>query len=250
MELLRNATGAAVGVECADGTAARRDGFAVHAGPLWGDPPEGPVWIEERGRRYAVDVRAGQKTGFYLDQRQARDRVAQLAPGCRMLDLFAYTGGFAAAAASGGARHVTLVESSSAALELARANVEANGRCEAEYLKTDAFEFLRGSGERYDLLTIDPPPLARKPRDVDRAARAHKDLLIFGLRRAAPGGHVLAFACSHHIGPELFRKIAFGAALDAGRTAQVVATLEAPADHPVSIDHLEGRYLTGLLLRT
>jgi 23S rRNA (cytosine1962-C5)-methyltransferase len=244
---LRAVTGAGAGFESADGAAARREGFAPVTAPLWGETPE-RVEIVERGRHYAVDVRAGQKTGFYLDQRDARDRVQQLAAGRRVLDLFAYTGGFAVAAACGGARSVTLVESSAAALDLARENLASAGCRDAELVRGDAFRFLRGEGVDYDLLVIDPPPLARKPRDVERAARAYKDLLIFGLRRAAPGAHLLSFACSHHVSPELFRKIAFAAALDAGRTARVVATLEAPSDHPVSIDHLEGRYLTGLLL--
>jgi 23S rRNA (cytosine1962-C5)-methyltransferase len=247
---LREATGLPVGVERADAAAARREGFEPRSGALWGEPPGGPVWIREGERRYAVDVREGQKTGFYLDQRDARDRVQALAAGRRVLDLFAYTGGFSVAAARGGASALTLVESSQSALALARENLRANDAPEAELVQGDAFRFLRSGDASYDLIVIDPPPLARSHRDVDRAARAYKDLLMFGLRRIAPGGFLAGFACSHHVGPELFRKIAFGAALDAGRTAQVLATLEAPVDHPVSIDHLEGRYLTGLLLRT
>jgi 23S rRNA (cytosine1962-C5)-methyltransferase len=248
---LRAATGAAAGYERADDAAARREGFAPVSGVSWGEAPASPVWIREGSRRYRVDVVAGQKTGFYLDQRDSRERVQRLAKGRRVLDLFAYTGGFAAAAAKGGARHVTLVESSAAALALARENLAANGVDSAgELVQGDAFEYLRGSGETWDLIVIDPPPLARSRRDVDRAARAYKDLLLFALRRAAPGALVLSFACSHHVDPQLFRKIAFAASLDASKSAQVIATLEAPADHPVSIDHLEGRYLTGLLLRT
>ncbi|MGH0028253.1 MAG: class I SAM-dependent rRNA methyltransferase [Myxococcota bacterium] len=253
-QALRPATGASAGVLRADAAAARREGFAARSGPLWGDAPEAPVWIREGERRYAVDVSAGQKTGFYLDQRDARNRVQALARGRRVLDLFCYTGGFAVAAARGGARELTLVDSSEPARALARENLAANrppdGAPDAQVVKADAFRYLRDGGEPYDLVVIDPPPLARSRRDVDKAARAYKDLLMSGLRRAAPGGHLLAFACSHHVGPELFRKIAFGASLDAGRTAQVLATLEAPTDHPVSIDHLEGRYLTGLLLGT
>jgi len=246
---LREATGLPVGVERVDATAARREGFEPRSGALWGEAPSEPVWIREGERRYAVDVREGQKTGFYLDQRDSRDRVQALAAGRRVLDLFAYTGGFSVAAARGGASALTLVESSQPALALARENLRANDAPEAELVQADAFRFLRASDAPYDLIVIDPPPLARSHRDVDRAARAYKDLLLFGLRRTAPGGFLLGFACSHHVGPELFRKIAFGASLDAGRTAQVLATLEAPVDHPVSIDHLEGRYLTGLLLR-
>jgi 23S rRNA (cytosine1962-C5)-methyltransferase len=248
---LRGATGAGAGVERADDAAARREGFAPVSGACWGEPPEAPVWIREGARRYRVDVAAGQKTGFYLDQRDARERVQRLAAGRRVLDLFAYTGGFGAAAARGGARRVTLVESSASALALAGENLAANGAAAdaCELVQGDAFEFLRGGGDAWDLIAIDPPPLARSRRDVDRAARAYKDLLLFALRRAAPGAIVVSFACSHHVSPELFRKIAFAASLDAHRSAQVIATLEAPADHPVSIDHLEGRYLTGLLLR-
>ena len=246
---LREVTGAATGFERAAAAAARREGFASHDGTLWGDDPREPIWIQEAERRYAVDVVSGQKTGFYLDQRDARDLVQQLAAGRRVLDLFAYTGGFSVAAARGGARQLTLVESSAGALERARENLAANDAPESDLVKADAFRYLRGEGVAYDLIVIDPPPLARSRRDVDRAARAYKDLLIFALRRAAAGAHVLAFACSHHVGPELFRKIAFGAALDAKRTAQVVATLAAPVGPPGSLAPLEGRYLTGLHLR-
>jgi 23S rRNA (cytosine1962-C5)-methyltransferase len=247
---LRHATGAGCGYERADTVAARREGFAARSAPLWGPEPPARVAIREGERHYLVDVRAGQKTGFYLDQRDARDRVQQLASGRRMLDLFAYTGGFAVAAALGGATELTLVDSSENALALARENLTENGWSgEARFERTDGFRFLRGTDALWDLIVIDPPPLARARRDVDRAARAYKDLMMFGLRRAAPGAFVLAFACSHHVAPGLLRKIAFAAALDADRPAQVLASLGAPIDHPASIDHLEGSYLSGLLLR-
>ncbi|HEY5657747.1 MAG TPA: class I SAM-dependent rRNA methyltransferase, partial [Myxococcota bacterium] len=248
-QALREASGAGAGFERAD-SASRREAFAAHTGPLWGEPPAPELWIRERSRAYRVDVEHGQKTGFYLDQRDARDLVQALARGRRVLDLFAYTGGFSVAAAVGGAQSLTLVESSAEALALARVNLEANApQCEAELVRADAFQWLRGVDRAFDLVIADPPPLARARRDVDRAARAYKDLLLFALRRAAPGALVLAFACSHHVGPELFRKIAFGASLDAQRSAQILRSLGAPTDHPVSIDHPEGSYLTGLLLR-
>lgn len=248
-QALREAGGASAGYERAD-PAARREGFAAQPGVLWGEAPRADLWIRERSRAYRVDFERGQKTGFYLDQRDARDLVQSIAGGRRVLDLFAYTGGFSVAAALGGARSVTLVESSADALKLARVNLEANApRCSVEYARADAFGWLRGSDAAFDLLIADPPPLARARRDVARASRAYKDLLLFALRRAAPGALLLAFACSQHVGPDLFRKIAFGAALDAQRGAQVLRTLGAPSDHPVSIDHPEGAYLTGLLLR-
>ena len=223
--------------------------MAARQGPLWGDPPDAPLWIEERGRRYRVDVREGQKTGFYLDQRDARDLVETLAAGRRCLDLFSYSGGFAVAAARGGARAVRAVDSSAGALELARENLAANAPAtEARLERADAFRFLRGDAAEYDLIVIDPPPLARQRRDVSRAARGMKDLLLHGLRRAAPGARLLVFSCSHHVGAELLQKIAFGATLDAGRPARLLRVLGAGVDHPVSLDHPEGSYLSGLLL--
>jgi 23S rRNA (cytosine1962-C5)-methyltransferase len=247
---LRAATGASCAYERAEGRAARREGMAVRDGALWGGAPTGPVPIRERDRGFEVDVVHGQKTGFYLDQRDARDLVTQLAAGRNVLDLFCYTGGFAVAAARGGAASVTLVDSSAPALERAEAHLAANApECSAHTHRTDAFEFVRRGEESYDLLVVDPPPLARRAGDVQRASRAYKDVISNSLRRAAPGAFALVFACSHHVSPELFRKLVFGASLDAGRTVEVLRSLGAPADHPVSIDHPEGHYLTGLLLR-
>jgi len=247
---LRDASAAAAGLEHADASAARREGIAVREGALWGAPPAEPVAIRERGRRFLVDLAGGQKTGFYLDQRDARDLVQQLAAGRRVLDLFAYSGGFSVAAAAGGARSVTLVESSVEALALAERNLEPFGTAlEVRLERDDVFRFVRREAAAYDLVVVDPPPLARRQGDVARAARAYKDALLGALRLAAPEALLLAFSCSHHVGPELFRKIAFGASLDAGRPLQVLRELGAPVDHPVSLDHPEGRYLTGLLLR-
>ncbi len=247
---LRESSGAARGYERADAAAARREGYAPTQGVLWGGEPPPAVPFGEGPLRFEADVKSGQKTGFYLDQRDARVRVAALAAGRRVLDLFSYTGAFSVAAAVGGASSVTLVDSSSVALERARGHLESNAAgCPAEVTKADAFRWVRAAGEMFDLLVIDPPPLARAKRDVNRAGRAYKDLLLSALRRAAPGAWILAFACSHHVGPDLFRKIVFGASVDAGRPLQVLETLGASSDHPVSLDHPEGAYLTGLLLR-
>jgi 23S rRNA (cytosine1962-C5)-methyltransferase len=247
---LRAASGAAHGFERADAASARREGMAARDGALWGDATPERVEISERGRRYLVDVTRGQKTGFYLDQRDARDLVQELSAGRRVLDLFAYTGGFSVAAARGGAASIALVDSSADALALAGENLARNGvHVPVEAVRADAFEFVRAQGASFDLLVVDPPPLARAHRDVPAASRAYKDVMLAALRRAAPGAYLLAFACSHHVGPELFAKIAAGAALDAQRDVQVLRVLGAPSDHPVSLHHPEGAYLTGLLLR-
>jgi 23S rRNA (cytosine1962-C5)-methyltransferase len=247
-EALRAAVPARAALLRPDTVSLRQENVPARERVLFGEAPAGAVRIDEHGRSYRVDPLRGQKTGFYLDQRDARDLVQSLARGRRVLDAFAYTGGFAVAALQGGAAHATLVESSKDALALAGENV-AFARERVEVVADDAFHFLRGAGPAFDLLVIDPPPLARRKGDVQRAARAYKDVLMHALRRAAPEAHLLAFACSHHVGPELFQQIAFGASLDAGRSLRVLGHLEAPADHPVALDHPEGRYLTGLWLQ-
>ena len=211
---------------------------------LFGTLPDGPIEIEESQRRYLVDARHGQKTGFYLDQRDARDLFARLARGKRALDLFAHTGGFARAAQQGGASDVVAVESSEQAAALLRRNAP-----DCELVVGDVNEYLRSERRQFELLAVDPPPFAKKKRDVPAACRAYTDLNLRALARAAVGAHVLTFSCSHHVAPELFRKLVFGAALDAGREVQVLGELRAPVDHPVSIRHPQGEYLKGLLLR-
>lgn len=247
---LKEATGAPSGIERRDDAAAKREGVEASEKILWGKAPLSEIWIEERGRRYLVDVTAGQKTGFYLDQRDARDLAQETAKGRSMLDLYAHSGGFSVAGARGGAREVTLVESSKPALDLARRNLDANAPgVPARLVQGDVHRFLREETATYDLLIVDPPPLAKAKQDVDRAARAYKDALLYALLRANPGALVLAFTCSHHIGADLFRKIVFGASIDARRPLQVLKDLGAPPDHPVSLDHPEGQYLSGLVLR-
>ena len=253
-ELLRRATGARAACVRPDPQAARREGLSSEPSLLFGDAPDAPVEIRERGRVYRVDVRGGQKTGFYLDQRDARDVVERIATGRRVLDLFCYSGGFTVAALRGGATRVTAVDSSQPALDLLAENLflqapdtKARAR-DVQPLRGDAFAFVRESRERFDLLVLDPPPLARRRGDVSRATRAYKDLLLHALGRAAPGARLLFFACSHHIDADLLAKTVFAASLDARRPVRWLGTLSAPPDHPVSADHPEGRYLTGALL--
>ncbi len=211
---------------------------------LSGDVPTEPVAIHEGGRRYLVDLRHGQKTGFYLDQREARDLFQRLATSARALDLFAHTGGFACAAQAGGAAEVVAVESSEQAVRLLLQNAPG-----AEVVRGDVNEFLRRDERAFDLVAVDPPPFAKRKRDVAAACRAYKDLNLRVFGRVADGAHVLTFSCSHHVEPELFRKVVFSAAHDAGREVQMLAALGAPPDHPVSLRHPQGEYLKGLLLR-
>ena len=248
-DVVRKVTGAACGFERADAAACRREGIAARQGALWGEVPK-LTPIRERERRYEVDVVEGQKTGFYLDQRDSRDLVQCLAADKRVLDLHSYTGGFAVAAALGGARHVTAVDSSAAASERAAAHLALNAPdCEVEVVRGDVPAYLREGKSQFDLIIADPPPFARRKADVTRATRAYKDLLMRCFRRAAPGALIVTFTCSQHVSTDLFRKVIFAAALDAKRSPQLLRSLGAPSDHPVSIDHPEGEYLRGVLLR-
>jgi 23S rRNA (cytosine1962-C5)-methyltransferase len=169
-----------------------------------------------------------------------------------VLNAFAYTGAFGVHAGRAGARRVVGVETSESALALARANWELNGLPpDALHLVRQPVQrFLRDTRETFELIVLDPPPFARERRMLPRAARAYKDLNLWAVRRLSPGGFLATFSCSQAVGVDLFQKIVYGAALDAGARLQWIARLGPGPDHPVHIDHPEGEYLKGLLLRS
>ncbi len=234
------------------GELARRE--AVEGPPervLRGTLPEPPLEIRENGLRFLVDLEAGQKTGFYLDQRDNRAAVGHHARGRDVLNLFGYTGAFSVYAGAGGARSVTQVETSSSARELARANWNLNG-LPAEALELsadDVFRFVRQDHRGWDLIVLDPPPYAKDRGSVERALRAYKDLNLWALCRARAGAFVWTFSCSQHIDTDLFQKMVFGAARDVGAAVQWLGRIGAGPDHPVHLDHPQGEYLKGLWLR-
>ncbi|MEA3218657.1 MAG: rRNA (cytosine1962-C5)-methyltransferase [Acidimicrobiia bacterium] len=250
-------------VERSDTSARRREGLADRSGVLAGEWDaarrvevfERSLAAEGRGDgrwSFVIDVAQGHKTGFYLDQRDSRQLVSCLAPGRRVLDVFAYTGGFSVAAGRAGAASVTTVDSSRPALAVAAENLRANGLSDAGLVQADAFQDLRrrrDAGERFDLIVLDPPKLAHSEAQVARASRAYKDINWLACRLLEPGGMLVTFSCSAAIAPELFQKIVFGAALDAGADLQVVGRLSQPADHPVLLTVPETAYLKGLVCR-
>jgi 23S rRNA (cytosine1962-C5)-methyltransferase len=254
-DALRTATGAATGFERADSVAARKEGLPARQGPLWGEPPVEPVWIRERGRRYRVDLVEGQKTGFYLDQRDSRTVVRAQAAGRATLNVFCYTGAFTLAALAGGASSVMSIDSSGDALSLARENLDRNPTLpadRAEWRCADAFaelRKLRDAAAAFDLIVLDPPKFAPTAAHAERAARAYKDVNLLALKLLRPGGLLATFSCSGGIDATLFRKIVAGAAIDAGADATVIGRFGAAADHPVALAFPEGEYLKGLLLR-
>ncbi len=252
------ALAAAPGVRCvyerSDADVRALEGLPPRTGPLAGElPPE--VLIAEDGIAYRVDPVAGQKTGFFLDQRENRRLVRDLARGRRTLNVFCYTGGFTLAALAGGAAAVTSIDSSADALALARENLARNPAlpaAAAAWVEADAFadlRRLRNEGATFDLVVLDPPKFAPTAAHAARAARAYKDVNLLALKLLAPGGLLLTFSCSGGIGADLFRRIVAGAALDAGADAQVLRTLGATADHPVALAFPEGEYLKGLVIR-
>jgi 23S rRNA (cytosine1962-C5)-methyltransferase len=224
-----------------------RQGWAL--GPSDGDPS---VEIVEHGLRYAVDVAGGQKTGFYLDQRDNRRHVGDLCAGREVLNCFCYTGGFTLSALAGGARSVLSIDSSGAALRAAQANVERNRLGgTAQWLQADVFRGLRellAQERRFDLIVLDPPKFAPTPKDAERAARGYKDINLNAMRLLSPGGLLATFSCSGGVSADLFQKIVAGAAADAPASLRLRERLWAAPDHPVLVEFPEGEYLKGLLL--
>ena len=230
------------------------EGLSPAVGLLSGDAPPAGYEVVEHGHRFLVDLAAGQKTGFYLDQRENRRAFARYAPGRETLDAFAYSGGFSVYAAHAGAGPITLLDVSADALTLAERNLALNGlqRDEDTFQRGDVFETLRlyrDQGRSFDLIVLDPPKFAPTRRHVQRASRAYKDINLLAIKLLRPDGVLMTFSCSGGVDAALFQKIVFGAALDAGREVQIVERLAQGADHPVLLSFPESAYLKGLVCR-
>jgi len=228
------------------------EGLPPRTGMLRGRALEGPLTIEEHGLKFLVDVESGHKTGFYLDQRDNRKRLRELASGCDVLDCFCYTGGFALNAVKGGANAVTAVDSSKEALAAGRRNAELNGLGQPEWIEADVFQHLRtlrDSRRSFDIVVLDPPKFAPTSAHAEKAARAYKDINLLAFKLLKPGGLLMTYSCSGGVSADLFQKIVAGSALDAGVDARIEAWLHAAPDHPVSLAFPEGEYLKGLLCR-
>jgi 23S rRNA (cytosine1962-C5)-methyltransferase len=237
--------------ERSEGRVRDEEGLMPAAGVLAGDAPPDLLTIEENPFKFLVDVRRGQKTGFFLDQRDNRIYLSNCARDQTVLNAFSYSGAFSVYAFGSGAKEVVSLDSSLPALELAEKNLTLNGFADApgELLKGDAFAYLKEANSKFDLIVLDPPSLAHKRTDVSAATGGYKFLNLHALKHLNPGGLLLTFSCSQHLSIDLFQKIVFGAAVDAARKVSIVKRLGQPVDHPISLHHPEGEYLKGLALR-
>jgi len=227
---------------------------ADEKGVLVGDEPPELIEISEDGVRYLVDVRGGHKTGFYLDQRDARAAVAQYANGADVLNCFAYTGGFGLAARAAGAQSVIQLDLSQSALDLAKRNADLDHLCgtNMEYVVADVFKQLRlyrDQGRSFDMIVLDPPKFADSKSLLMRALRGYKDINLLAMKLLRPNGILATFSCSGAVSPDMFTTVCREAAFDAKREFQILAHTRQASDHPVSLSFPEGLYLKGLITR-
>jgi 23S rRNA (cytosine1962-C5)-methyltransferase len=228
------------------------EGLELKDGPLWGRPPDGPIEIDEDGLRFRIDLAEGQKTGFYLDQRDNRREVARLAVGRRVLDAFCYSGGFGLHAARAGARDVLGLDQSAPALVLARENAARNGLTNVAYERGDVFdrmETLAAAGERFGLLVLDPPKFARDRRGVEDALKGHCRLQKLAVRLLEPDGFLVVCCCSGLIAADMLEELLAQVAADEKRDIQILQRRGPSPDHPVSASCLESHYLKCIIAR-
>ncbi len=236
--------------ERSDVSVRKKEGLKQRTGVLHGEEPPESVVIEENGVKISVNIVKGHKTGFYLDQRDSRERSVKYVKDKKVLNCFSYTGGFGLYALKGGAKKVINADVSQLALDTAKANVELNGfdSERAEFLNADVFKLLREyreNGTTFDVIIMDPPKFAESKSQLNGACRGYKDINMLAMQILNPGGILLTYSCSGLMDQPLFQKIIADAALDAGRTAQFIERFEQASDHPINTAYPEGFYLKG-----
>jgi 23S rRNA (cytosine1962-C5)-methyltransferase len=250
-------TGCAGVVERSAMAVRQHEGLGEASGLLAGSPPPPLVKVQENGFTFQVDLLHGQKTGFFTDQRDNRHRVAAYCQGRQVLNAFSYTGAFAVYALAGGASSVTNIDTSRAALELAEENLRLNGfdpDSQTENIVGDVFTILRDwrqptTRQQFDVVILDPPKFAQSKAQVPQALRGYKEINLSALQLIRPGGMLVSFSCSGLVSVTDFQHAIFAAAVDAGRSLQVVDWLRQGNDHPVAAAFPEGEYLKGLVCR-
>jgi 23S rRNA (cytosine1962-C5)-methyltransferase len=254
IEELQKLTGAKGIFDKSDDKARAHDGLQETEGLLWGALPPDFVEVKENGIKYHINIKEGQKSGFYCDQRDNRKILSAYAKDKKVLDCFSYSGGFTLNALKDGASKVVSVDSSALAIETLKKNIELNkfdaAKCEA--IQNDVNKQLRlfkEQEEKFDIVILDPPKYAPSRSALDRAARAYKDLNRLGMLVLEKGGLLATFSCSGAVDMDTFKQIIAWAALDAGKEVQIIHQFSQPEDHPIRISFPEGEYLKGLLCR-
>jgi 23S rRNA (cytosine1962-C5)-methyltransferase len=232
-----------------EGTLPYKAGLTARNEFLSGSTPA--VEVLENGYRFRIDVTTGQKTGFYIDQRENRRLLLHYTPDKTVLNMFCYTGGFSVYALGGGATMVHSVDSSAQAVELTEMNIRLNGWDETRHktFQADAFGFMNSIRDTYDVIILDPPAFAKHQDALNNALQGYKRLNAKAIEQIRSGGILFTFSCSQVVSKENFRKSVFAAAANTGRPVRILHQLTQPPDHPVSIYHPEGEYLKGLVLQ-
>ena len=230
----------------------RLEGLNERKGLISGTEPPDSIEISENGNKFLVDIKNGQKTGFYLDQRDNREKIVLYAKNRSILNCFSYTGGFTVYALKAKAKEVISIDSSSEALQIAKSNLAVNGLDlqKTQWIENDVFTQLRrfrDEGRQFDLIILDPPKFAPTISQVPKAARGYKDINLLAFKLLKPEGILFTFSCSGGISMELFQKIVADAALDAGVHVKVIEKMHQAADHPIALNFPESEYLKGLI---
>ncbi len=240
--------------ERCDSEVRKKEGLPLRKGTVFGEVGDEPVIIDENGILFPIDVKNGHKTGYYLDQRDARRRIGELSRGKKVLNCFCYTGGFGLYALRGGCEKVYQVDVSKNAIKLAKEGIMRNklSTAHATHVEADVFQYLRRCRDRaetFDLIVLDPPKFIESKDSLQKGARGYKDINLLAMKLLAEGGMLATFSCSGLMEMDLFQKIVADAAADANRRVQIIERFGQPMDHPVSTAFPEGQYLKGLLLQ-
>ena len=253
-KVLAKKTGCKGIFERCDSDVRKKEGMEKRTGVVYGIVPETPIPMEENGIRFLIDIRNGHKTGYYLDQRDARKRIGELSSDKKVLNCFCYTGGFGLFALKGNASHVYQVDVSKSALKIAKELLIENKlpTAKATHTEADVFQYLRkcrDKGETFDLIVLDPPKFVEAKDHLQKGARGYKDINLLAMKLLSPNGMLATFSCSGLMDMSLFQKIIADAASDAKKDMQIVERFGQPADHPISLAFPEGQYLKGLLVQ-
>ena len=253
-KVLAKKTGCKGIFERCDSDVRKKEGMEKRTGVVYGIVPETPIPMEENGIRFLIDIRNGHKTGYYLDQRDARKKIGELSSGKKVLNCFCYTGGFGLFALKGNASHVYQVDVSKSALKIAKELLIENKlpTAKATHTEADVFQYLRkcrDKGETFDLIVLDPPKFVEAKDHLQKGARGYKDINLLAMKLLSPNGMLATFSCSGLMDMSLFQKIIADAASDAKKDMQIIERFGQPADHPISLAFPEGQYLKGLLVQ-